>query len=462
MAELIRETELFGTDIPRLEGLREKGRAAFRLPTPKTEAWKYTRLHVLKNGDFVPPASKFLAELSGEDGDGCGCSGCHDDGCCSRETEHHCCGESCGCEKEGGKDAGHCRCGHCHGNRPELPFAAYPLHFDNGQFVPVYPVLPRGVEVMTLMEAFVNGEENHLLGKYIDLNQYPFAALNTAYLEEGLFIRVGRGVRLSRPLALVFHTDGGTLCRLANVRNLIVLEEGAAAGLVEYYCYDGAPKSCYFNNIVNEIYLGAGAELNHYKFQNEACKAAHIAFNAVRIKRNGVYNGFCLQKGADLGRNETRVQLLEEEAKAEVNAAYLMNGWATLDTTTDIEHLAEKTYSSQLIKGVVGGEAKGVFQGKIRIAPNAQKTEGRQLHKALLLSDTAEIDVKPELEIYADDVKCSHGAASGELDQEQLFYLRSRGIGEEEARQMLIDAYLTDVVARVDDPEIRDWLRGQI
>ena len=235
-----------------------------------------------------------------------------------------------------------------------------------------------------------------------------------------------------------------------------------AAGLVEYYCYDGAPKSCYFNNIVNEIYLGAGAELNHYKFQNEACKAAHIAFNAVRIKRNGVYNGFCLQKGADLGRNETRVQLLEEEAKAEVNAAYLMNGWATLDTTTDIEHLAEKTYSSQLIKGVVGGEAKGVFQGKIRIAPNAQKTEGRQLHKALLLSDTAEIDVKPELEIYADDVKCSHGAASGELDREQLFYLRSRGIGEEEARQMLIDAYLTDVVARVDDPEIRDWLRGQI
>lgn len=211
MAELIRETELFGTDIPRLEGLREKGRAAFRLPTPKTEAWKYTRLHVLKNGDFVPPASKFLAELSGEDGDGCGCSGCHDDGCCGRETEHHCCGESCGCEKDDGKDTGHCRCGHCHGNRPELPFAAYPLHFDNGQFVPVYPALPRGVEVMTLMEAFVSGEENHLLGKYIDLNQYPFAALNTAYLEEGLFIRVaaasafpGRWLWFSIPTAARF------------------------------------------------------------------------------------------------------------------------------------------------------------------------------------------------------------------------------------------------------------------
>lgn len=449
MAGLIQEIELFGADIPRLEGLREKGRAAFRLPTPKVEAWKYTRLHALKADDFAVPESKFLAELSGEDEGGCGCCGCHHD-------EDSCCGQG------GGEETGHCCCGHRHGNRLALPFEVYPLYFDNGQFVPVYPALPRGVEVMTLMEALVTGEEKHLLGKYIDLNQYPFAALNTAYLEEGLFVGISRGVRLNRPLALVFHTCADAVNRLSNVRNLIVLEEGAAAEIVEYYHYDGDPKSRYFNNVVNEIYLGAGAEFNHYKFQDEAFKAAHIALNAVRIKKDGIYHSFCLQKGADLGRNETRVQLLEEGAKAEVNAAYLMNGWATLDTTTDIEHLAEKTYSSQLIKGVVGGEAKGVFQGKIRIAPNAQQTEGRQLHKALLLSDTAEIDVKPELEIYADDVKCSHGAASGELDQEQLFYLRSRGIGEEEARQMLIDAYLTDVVARVDNPEIREWLRGQI
>lgn len=433
---------MFGADIPRLEGLREKGRAAFRLPTAKTEAWKYTRLRALTVDDFVVLPSKFLAELSGEDGE-CGCGGkCH-------------CGHCSGGEHE-------CSC-HGHGEkRPELPFAAYEFYFDNGQFVPVYPALPRGVEAMTLMEALVSGEEGHLLNKYTGLNDYPFAALNTAYLEEGLFIRVGRGVSLDRPLVLFCHSKGSGENRLSCIRNLIVLEEGAKAELVECYEYEGEPKARYFNNIVNEIHLATGAELRHYKLQNEGFKAVHIALNLVRVGHQGTYSGLCLQKGADLGRNETRVQLLEEEAKAEVNAAYLMNGWATLDTTTDVEHLAGRTYSSQLVKGVVGGEAKGVFQGKVHIAPNAEKVEGRQLHKALLLSDTAEVDVKPELEIFADDVKCSHGAACGELDKEQLFYLCSRGIGEEEARRMLVHAHLAEVLARADNPEIREWLQNNI
>ena len=163
-----------------------------------------------------------------------------------------------------------------------------------------------------------------------------------------------------------------------------------------------------------------------------------------------------------MGRNETKVDLLQENAKAQVDAAYIMNGWATLDTTTDIEHLSPKTDSDQMIKGVVGGEARGVFQGKISIDKDAQETEGHQLHRALLLSDTAEIDVKPELEIFADNVKCSHGAACGELDQDQLFYMRSRGIGEDEAKQILIDAYLLEVINRIDDEQIREWVRSNV
>ena len=130
--------------------------------------------------------------------------------------------------------------------------------------------------------------------------------------------------------------------------------------------------------------------------------------------------------------------------------------------TTDVEHLAPHTVSSQLVKGVVGGEAKGVFQGKIHIAPHAVKTEGRQLHKALLLTDTAEVDCKPELEIFADDVKCSHGAASGELDEEQLFYMRSRGIGEDEAKQLLIDAYLEDVLNTLPDTSVKQWFASKV
>lgn len=152
--------------------------------------------------------------------------------------------------------------------------------------------------------------------------------------------------------------------------------------------------------------------------------------------------------------------LAEEQSRTEVNAAYRMNGWATLDTTTDVEHLSPCTYSEQLVKGVVGGDARGVFQGKINIAPDCVKTEGRQLHKALLLSDTAEIDVKPELEIFADDVKCSHGAASGELDENMLFYMQSRGIGREEARAILIAAYLDDVINKIADEDVRGWIRS--
>ncbi len=449
MSGLIQEVKLFGYNIPRIEGLREKARASFWMPTVKTQAWKYTKLHSLKVDDFVVEPSKFLEEIEGKE-----------------IEEHCCCGENCHQHGES------CSCGHHHEerekheckcrNKKHLPFAAYELHFENGKFVPIYPATPSGVEIMTLMEAFAIGEENHLLGKYIDYAKYPFAALNTAYLEEGLFIHIHKSAKLDKPLALINHTYGGQENLLVNIRNLIVLEDDAKAELVEYYHYSGEPKSRYFNNIVNEIYLGAGAELDHCRYQNEAYKAVHLALNSVRIKTQGIYNGFCLQKGADLGRSETQVRLLEKNAKAEVNAAYLMNGWATLDTTTDIEHLSPETYSSQLIKGVVGGEAKGVFQGKIYIAQDAQKTEGRQLHKALLLSDTAEVDVKPELEIFADDVKCSHGAACGELDQEQLFYMRSRGIGEKDAKQMLINAYFTDVMARIHNIKIQEWLQNEI
>ena len=230
--------------------------------------------------------------------------------------------------------------------------------------------------------------------------------------------------------------------------------------MIEYYHYAGEVKSRYLLNQINEIFIAADAVVNHYKYQNEAFKANHIALHAVEQQSGSQYNAFCLQKGANIARNETKIRLLGREARARVDAAYLMNGWATIDTTTDIEHLEPETYSSQLVKGVVGGDAKGVFQGKIHIAPHAVKTEGTQLHKALLLSDSAEIDVKPELEIFADDVKCSHGAASGELDEEQLFYMQARGIGRDEAKQLLIDAYLEDVFCRIASEPIRCWLQG--
>ncbi len=443
MSELLSDIALFGENIPWLEGIRSRGRNAFVMPTAKTEAWKYTKLHVLQRDDFVYAPSKFLEELEGCAEEECDC------GC-----EHHHENEECTCGT-------HCHCAHRPKLYIDLPFDAYQIHFYNGKFMPLYPALPVGVEVMTLMQAVVEGEVQNYLGKYIDLQSYPFAALNTAMLEEGLFVKIDAGISLKKPLMFIYHTQTEQHL-LSNIRNIFVAGKGANISVIEYYYHIGDDKDCYFNNIVNEFYLSPQANITHYKFQNEAFKAIHIALNYARVRENAFYKSFCLQKGADLGRNETKIDLLQEQAKSQVDAAYIMNGWATIDTTTDVAHLSPQTISDQLVKGVVGGQAKGVFQGKISIVKDAQATEGHQLHRALLLSDTAEIDVKPELEIYADDVKCSHGAACGEIDQDQLFYMRSRGIPEEEAKQMLIDAYLLEVINRIDNEQIREWILSNV
>ncbi len=440
MTGLLPEIPLFGENIPWLDGVRAEGRNSFLLPTVKNEAWRYTKLHNLNGEDFIYSPSKFLEELSEQE-----CH-CH----CHNHNEN----DDCGCSHE-------CHCKKNPDLFVDLPFDAYQIHFYNGKFVPLYPDFPAGVELMTLMQAVVEGEAKNYIGKYIDLQKYPFAALNSAFLEEGLFFVFERNLKLSKPIVIIYHTD--TTEHLVNhICNVFVAENNASAAIVEYYTHAGADKDRYFNNIVNEFYLAPQAEIKHYKFQNEAFKAVHIALNYARVKSGADYKSFCLQKGADLGRNETKVELLQENAVAEVDAAYIMNGWATIDTTTDIEHISSKTKSSQLIKGVVGGEARGVFQGKIRIEKDAQETEGHQLHRALLLSDTAEIDVKPELEIYADNVKCSHGAACGQLDKEQMFYMQSRGIGEAEAKQLLIDAYLLEVINLIDDEKIKEWMRSNV
>ena len=412
MSGLLQQVKLIGDEIPWLKEMRASGRAAFEragIPTPKTEAWKYTKPNRFLSTDFA-----FLPQD----------------------------GSQLPLQKT------------------DLPFAAYKIYFENGVFNPVFSELPEGIEVIPLIEAIMlQPSLRAKIGALADIDRHPFAALNAAYLNEGIYIHIDSNVNITKPVALIYHTVGDSQNVMYNLRNLTVIDENASVELVEYFCYDGKIKSSYLMNVVNEIYIGSGASLRHYKLQDEAYKAGHLALNAVSVNASGRYKSFCLQKGADLARNESKVILAEERASAEVDAAYIMNGWATIDTTTDIEHLKPCTHSSQLVKGVVGGQAKGVFQGKIHIAPDAVKTEGYQLHKAMLLTDEAEIDVKPELEIFADDVKCSHGAACGQLDPEQLFYMRSRGIGEEEAKQLLIDAYLNDVIAKVDNEKICHWIK---
>lgn len=368
-------------------------RKGIALPTPKTEAWKYTRLRDLFAVSYEQP------ETAGQAG-------------------------------------------------PDVPFAADVISISNGYLHAPLPQID-GVVFKTLAGTEITEQSRE-----------PFALMNAACLLQGLRIEISK--ELNRPLVLKYHMSPNGKNYMYHWRNVIVCTPQARAEIVEQFTYDGEVKSCYLANIVNDINIAQNAELCHYKYQNEAFKAGHIAFNNAVVDAGGRYESFCLQKGAHIGRNETRAALNGEGAEAAVNAAYRMNGWATLDTTTDISHNCPHTTSSQIIKGVVGGEAKGVFQGRIHVAPQAVCTNGTQEHKAILLTDTAEIDVKPELEIFADDVKCSHGAASGELDKEQLFYMRARGIGEEEAKQILIDAYLNDAVNQISSAEIRDWFKSLI
>lgn len=404
--------ELWGEDIPWLAGLREKGLSAFikqGLPTAKTEAWKYSYVKESAFNDLII------------------------------DTEpHHCqCGQEC----------------HCHMS-DDLPFAVIKVHFCNGKPDTEHTELPRGLVIKPLVEAIYDKEAQKYLNKSFKNGQFPYAALNTAYLEQGLMIVAERNAIIEKPVLLAYHSHGQNLWQ--NVRNLIVLESGSQLTLLEDFSGDD---EFYFNNIVNEIYIGNEAVLTHYKRVKEAAPALHIALNSVVVRQNGKYNAFCAQGECRLARNESYIQLQQEGAEANANGAYRLYNNGHSDITTNIRHLSAHTTSNQLVKGVLDGNSRGVFQGQIHIAPNAQQTEGYQLHRALLLSDNAEIDCKPELEIFADDVKCSHGATSGDLDKEQLFYMQTRGIALDDAKQILIEAYLNEVLLKVENEQIREWLK---
>lgn len=319
--------------------------------------------------------------------------------------------------------------------------------------------VPEGLEIVDLGEpGAVPAWVSRTLGTVAAIDQHPFAALNTAAFAGGVAIRVTRGTTLEAPLLLRVDTDGGEATTIAHPRVLIVIEDGAAADLVEVH--SGA--RAYVSNTVVEVTVGAKARLGHYKWQTEGAEAFHLAMTAVRAEIGAIYDNFALSTGARLARNEIRGELAGQHVDYRINGAYLAAGDQHLDTTTFIDHAVPECHSQEIYKGVLTGRSRGVFQGKILVRPDAQKTDGYQMNRALLLSRDAEIDSKPELEIYADDVKCSHGATVGELDDDQLFYLMARGIERERARALLIGAYLDEAIATIERTPVRDVFRAAV
>ncbi|HUC62446.1 MAG TPA: Fe-S cluster assembly protein SufD [Alphaproteobacteria bacterium] len=313
--------------------------------------------------------------------------------------------------------------------------------------------LPKGARLMSLAEALE--AEPSLLDESLSRVKSPsaLASLNAAFLEDGYVLRLEDGVVLERPVELIFLAAPGAEPVAYYPRGLVRLGANARAMLIEQHV--GPDTGAYFADLVADIELGPGAALGHYKHQAEGAGAVHIATHRVTVGRGARYESFVLSAGAKVARTEIATALAAPGASCRLDGAYFGRGRQAIDNTTSIDHLAPDTSSRETYKGVLDEGARGVFQGRIEVHPGADRTDGRQTCRTLLLSNGAEIDAKPELLIYADDVKCAHGAAAGALDGDALFYLRSRGIPEPEARRMLVEAFLADAVAGIARDEVR-------
>jgi Fe-S cluster assembly protein SufD len=288
------------------------------------------------------------------------------------------------------------------------------------------------------------------------------AALNAAFMMDGYVLVVDAGVRVDPVIEIVFVNDAEKPAAL-HPRNVVVMGEGAHAVVAETHFGDGV----YWSNPVTDIALAQGASLHHYKTQTESAAAFHLAQARIALAGGARYQGFLATTGARLSRHTVRARIDGAGAACHLAGAYLVGAGQHCDIATDIDHAAGGSASRQVFKGVLDGDGHGVFQGKVAVARDAQKTDAHQLNNALLLSDAAEIDAKPELEIYADDVKCSHGATAGDLDENELFYLQARGIGAAEARCLLVSAFVKAALEEIPEdhggrfePLVDGWLEA--
>ena len=296
------------------------------------------------------------------------------------------------------------------------------------------------------------------LGQIASDKHNPFTALNTCFLSDGGYLVVPDGMVVERPIVIFYLSNAGNNPSVSHPRSLIVIGKNARATVVERYIGEGT----YFTNAVTEISLAEGAILDHVKVQDESATAYHIANTQIVLAAKSNFTSHFLSLGGSLVRNEVRVRFDGEHAEATVNGLYLANRTQHIDNFTVIDHAKPNCASHELYKGILGDRAHGVFNGKILVRKDAQKTDAKQTNKVLLLSDDATINTKPQLEIFADDVKCTHGATIGQLDANKLFYLQSRGIPLDAARRLLTFAFANDVVNRLKIESLREELEARI
>ncbi len=339
------------------------------------------------------------------------------------------------------------------------------LVFVNGRFEKQFSRmdgLPAGVTVTTLAEMIKSRPEfvAERLGKLASFEQQPFTAMNTAFATDGVVIHVPKGAVIPVPIHIVHLCDTQAAGGAVYPRLLVVAGAQAQMAIIETYVSVGTPQ--YFTNAVAEIEVGDGARVDHYKVQRESTEAFHVGTVQVTQGRDSVYHSFSFAEGAALSRTNVYTRMLGPGAEAKLNGLYLVDGTQHADHQTFVEHIAPNCASRELYKGILDGSSHGVFNGKVYVDPEAQKTDGKQTNHALLLSEGARVDTKPQLEIFADDVKCTHGATVGKLDQVGLFYMKSRGIGADNARALLTYAFAAEVLETIELDTLRLELEAAV
>ena len=398
--------------------LRESAMERFEhvgFPTTDVEDWKYTNVAPIAKSTFVPVVANSRSEINAE-----------------VVASFNC------------------------------PEASSRLVFVNGVYRADFSSsenLPTGVVVADLTEALA-GEHEFILRSHLarpsDNESDGFCALNAAFLRHGALIYLPQGAQVSAPIQLLFLAAPAPQPAAIFPRVLIVAERESAATLIESYA--SAEESPSFTNAVVEVFVGENARVTHYKVQRESERAFHIATTNAELERSGVYDLTTITLGAQLSRHGITVKLAHEGAECWVDGLYLVGSGQHADTHSLIDHSSPHCTSHQLYKGILDGKSRAVFNGKVFVHKDAQKTDAQQSNKNLLLSNEARVDTKPQLEIYADDVKCAHGATVGQLEEEELFYLVSRGLHTDLARNLLTYGFAEELVEKIKIESIKRGL----
>ncbi len=346
-----------------------------------------------------------------------------------------------------------------------LPGIGCQLVFVNGRFareLSLFNNLPAGVKVGSLAGEISSNPgaiEPHL-GRYLDVHRDAFCALNTAFVEDGAYVHIRRGTLVEEPIYLLFVSTGDGAPSMCHPRNLIVAEEDSQATFVEdYVSLDSGAMFC---NTVTELVAGDHTVLSHYMIEREHKQAFNVSTLRIQQRRSANVVSHSVLLGGALVRNNVHPVLAGEGGECVINGLFIGDGHQHLDNYMLVEHASPRCGSRQFYNGILDGHAHGVFHGRIIVHKDAQKTDAKQTNRNLLLSDDAQIDTKPQLEIYADDVKCTHGATIGQIEGDALFYLRSRGIDEVSARKLLLFAFASECLDRMKQGPVRKHVEGLI